>query len=83
MISNFVINHVSSLTPKIDEAVAEKDIDKGQQYADIFVELGISHLQKIIDGCSDTIPSLLLKLLSIPETSKIYKFLILSIEIRR
>lgn len=39
-----VISKVETLQNKVQEAVREEDIDKGDQLSDIFVELGCSHI---------------------------------------
>jgi len=67
------VNNVEKLIHKVDEIVKKQDVEKGIQYSDIFVEIGISHINQIIESASNTIPNILLNLLSIPEISKSYK----------
>eukprot|EP00347_Sterkiella_histriomuscorum_P023855 403333152 len=62
-----VVEKISRLTHRVDQAVKEKDEILGEQLIDIFVELGQSHINQIIESGSLTIPEILLKLMSIPE----------------
>ncbi len=48
-INTFVINHVSQLQNKVNEAVSSGDAEKGMQFQDIFVELGVSHINQIVE----------------------------------
>jgi hypothetical protein len=65
-IKQAVISKVEHLIGKVDQAVAENDEELGEQLMDIFVELGRDHAEHIIDNLTLTIPTILLKLMKIP-----------------
>jgi hypothetical protein len=65
-IKQAVISKVEHLIGKVDQAVAENDEELGEQLMDIFVELGRDHAEQIIDHLTLTIPTILLKLMKIP-----------------
>ena len=44
---------------------------------DIFIELGLSHLEQIVESATLTIPQILLKLMSIPEICKTSNIILL------
>ena len=58
------------MTARVDQVVKEKDENVGEQLIDIFVELGKTHVNQIIESGAFIIPEILLKLMSIPEISK-------------
>lgn len=53
----------------MNEIVKDDDADKGLQFQEIFVELGLSHLKEIV-AQETIIPDILLSLLGIPELGK-------------
>lgn len=71
-ISEMVLNKVQFLVQKVDAAVQDRDEEMAEQLSDIFVELGINHLEQIVSSQTLTIPQILIKLLSVPEI-KAYK----------
>jgi hypothetical protein len=55
--------NVSLLVSKVDMAVAANDEEVAEQLIYIFVELGLGHIEQIIETNTLTIPQILLKLL--------------------
>ncbi|CDW74356.1 arm repeat-containing protein [Stylonychia lemnae] len=62
-----VIQKVGSLMSRVDQAIDERDENLGEQLTEIFVELGQTHINQIIETAAFTIPEILLKLMNIPE----------------
>lgn len=69
-IRDTVIKNVEHLITRVDQIVAQKDQELGEQLMDIFIELGLSHLEQIVESGTLTIPQILLKLMTIPEICK-------------
>ena len=69
-----VVSKVNLLIGRVNQAVKEKDENLGDQLTDIFVELGKTYIEKIIDSGDLVIPDILLSLISIPEVSKFFSF---------
>lgn len=71
-IKQMVIEKVQLLVGRVKQAVSEKDEELGEQLMDIFVELGLGHIEQIIESKTLTIPQVLLELMKIPEISKFF-----------
>lgn len=55
-IRDIVIKNVEHLITRVDQIVAQKDEELGEQLMDIFIELGLSHLEQIVESATLTIP---------------------------
>ena len=70
-IRDTVIKNVEHLITRVDMIVEQKDTEFGDQWIDIFIELGLSHLEQIVQSGTLIIPQILLKLMQIPEICKL------------
>ena len=55
-IRDTVIKNVEHLITRVDMIVEQKDTEFGDQWIDIFIELGLSHLEQIVQSGTLIIP---------------------------